>query len=45
LCGRIIPRVKFKRKSEKLLSLSELTNIRKNSEIEVSKEKVPFFGR
>jgi hypothetical protein len=37
--------VKFRRKSAKLLSLSELTKLRKNSEIEVSKGKVPLFGR
>jgi hypothetical protein len=43
--GRILPSVKFKRKSAKLLSLSELTKLRKNSEIEVSKGKVPLFGR
>jgi hypothetical protein len=42
---RILPSVKFKRKSAKLLSLSELTKLRKNSEIEVSKGKVPLFGR
>jgi hypothetical protein len=43
--GRILLSVKFKRKSAKLLSLSELTKLRKNSEIEVSKGKVPLFGR
>jgi len=37
---RILPSIKFKRKSAKLLSLSELTNLKKNSEIEVSKGKV-----
>jgi hypothetical protein len=42
---RILLSVKFKRKSAKLLSLSELTNLRKNSDIEVSKGKVPLFGR
>jgi hypothetical protein len=45
VCGRILPSVKFKRKSTKLLSLSELTNLRKSSEAEVSKGKVPLFGR
>jgi hypothetical protein len=43
--GRILPSVKFKRKSAKLLSPSELTNLRKSSEAEVSKGKVPLFGR
>jgi hypothetical protein len=43
--GRILPSVKFKRKSAKLLSLSELTKLRKSSEAEVSKGKVPLFGR
>jgi hypothetical protein len=43
--GRILLSVKFKRKSAKLLSLSELTNLRKDSEIEVSKGKVPLYGR
>jgi hypothetical protein len=43
--GRILPSVKFKRESTKLLSLSELTNLRKNNEVEVSKGKVPLFGR
>jgi hypothetical protein len=43
--GRIIPRVKLKRKSANLLSLSELTKLRKSSEAEVSKGKVPLFGR
>jgi hypothetical protein len=43
--GRILLSVKFKRKSAKLLSLSELTKLRKNSEIEVSKGKVPLLGR
>jgi hypothetical protein len=43
--GRILPNVKFKRKSVKFLSLSELTNLRKSSEVEVSKGKVPLFGR
>jgi hypothetical protein len=42
---RIILSVKFKRKSTKLLSLSELTKLREDSEIEVSKGKVPFYGR
>jgi hypothetical protein len=43
--GRILLIVKFKRKSEKFLSLLELTNLMKNREIEVSKGKVPLFGR
>jgi hypothetical protein len=37
--------VKIRRKSAKFLSLSELTKLRKNGEIEVSKGKVPLFGR
>jgi len=37
--------VKFRRKSAKLLSLSELTNLRKDSEIEVSQGKFPSYGR
>jgi hypothetical protein len=43
--GRILLSVKFKRKSAKLLTLSELTKLRRNSKIEVSKGKVPLFGR
>jgi hypothetical protein len=43
--GRIHLSVKFRRKSAKLLILSEITKLRKNSEIEVSKWKVPLFGR
>jgi hypothetical protein len=43
--GRILPSIKFKRKSTNLLSLSELTKLRKSSEAEVSKGKVPLFGR
>jgi hypothetical protein len=43
--GKILLSVKFKRKSANLLSLSELTKLRKNREIEVSKGKVPLFGR
>jgi hypothetical protein len=43
--GRILPSVEFKRKSANLLSLSEITNLRKNKKIEVSKGKVPLFGR
>jgi hypothetical protein len=37
--------VKIRRKSAKFLSLSELTKLRNNGEIEVSKGKVPLFGR
>jgi hypothetical protein len=40
--GRILPSVKFKRKSTKLLSLSELTKLRKDSEIQVSKGEDPL---
>jgi hypothetical protein len=43
--GRILPSVKFKRKREKLLSLSKLKNLKKSGEVEVSKGKVPLFGR
>jgi hypothetical protein len=39
--GRILPSVKLKRKSENLLSLLELTKLKKSSEAEVSKGKVP----
>jgi hypothetical protein len=42
---RIPPSVKFKRKSENPLIPSELTNLKKSSEAEVSKGKVPLFGR
>jgi len=42
---RILPSVKFKRKSKKLLILLEITNLRKNREIEVLKGKVTLFGR
>jgi hypothetical protein len=42
--GRTLPSVKFRRKSAKLLSLSELTKFRKSNEVEVSKEKVPLVG-
>jgi hypothetical protein len=35
VCGRILPTVKFRRKSENILSLSELTKLGKNSDIEV----------
>jgi hypothetical protein len=45
VCGRILPRITFKRKSAKLLSLLEPTKLRKNNEFEVSKGEVPFFGR
>ena len=38
---RILLSVKFKRKSAKLLSLSELTKLRKSSEAKVLKGKVP----
>ena len=41
MCGRILPSIKFKRKSAKLLSLSKIMNIKKNNEVEVSKGKVP----
>jgi len=41
---RILLSVKFKRKRENLLSLSELTKLRKDIEIEVSKGKVPLYG-
>jgi hypothetical protein len=44
-CERILLSVKFKRNITKLLSLLELTNLRKNSEIEVSKGKVPLSRR
>jgi hypothetical protein len=37
--------VEFRRKSTELLSLSELSKFRKSSEVEVSKGKVPLFGR
>jgi hypothetical protein len=37
--------VKFRRKSAKLLILSEIKNIRKSGEVEVLKGKVPLFGR
>jgi hypothetical protein len=37
--------VKFGRKSAKLLSLSELTKLRRDNEIEVSKGKIPLYGR
>jgi hypothetical protein len=43
--GRILPSIKFKRKRTKLLSLSEITKLGKSSKAEVSKGKVPFFGR
>jgi hypothetical protein len=43
--GRILPSVTFKRKREKLLSLSEPTKLRKNSEIQVSKGDILSFGR
>ena len=43
--GSILPSVKFKRKSAKILIPSELTKVRKSSEVEVSKGKVPLFGR
>jgi hypothetical protein len=36
--GRILPSVKLKVKSTNLLILSYLTNIRNNSEVEVSKK-------
>jgi hypothetical protein len=42
--GRTLPSVKFKRKSAKILSLSEITKFRKIDEVEVSKEKVPLVG-
>jgi hypothetical protein len=46
VCERILPSIKFKRERENLLSLSELTNIRKNNEVEVSKNGGdPLFGR
>jgi hypothetical protein len=35
---RILPSVKFKRKSAKLLSLLDLTKLKKNNEVEVSKK-------
>jgi hypothetical protein len=39
---RILPSIKFKRKSEKILRISELTKLRKNNEVEVSKKgRVP----
>jgi hypothetical protein len=44
-CKRILLSVKFKRNNTKLLILSKLTNLRKNSEIEVSKGKVPLSRR
>jgi hypothetical protein len=37
--------VKFRRNSAKLLSLLEITELRKSNEVEVSKGKVPLFGR
>ena len=42
---RILPSVKLKRKSKNILSLSELTKLRKSSEAEVLKGKVPLLGR
>jgi hypothetical protein len=45
VCGRILPSDNFKRKSTKLLRLSGITNLRKSSEAEVSKGKIPLFGR
>jgi hypothetical protein len=41
----ILPSVKFKRRSTNILILSNLTNLRKSSEVEVYKGKVPLFGR
>jgi hypothetical protein len=43
--GRILPSVKFKRESTKLLRLSEITKPRNNNKVEVPKGKVPLFGR
>jgi hypothetical protein len=37
--------VKFRRKRENLLSLSELTKLRESSKFEVSKGMVPLFGK
>jgi len=37
--------VKFKRKSANILILLELKNLKKSGEVEVSKGKVPLFGR
>jgi hypothetical protein len=42
---KILLSVKFKRKSKNLLSLSELTELKKSNEVEVSKGKVPLFER
>ena len=44
MCGRILPSVKFKRKSTKLLILSKITKLRKNNEVEVSKKGgIPYL--
>jgi hypothetical protein len=43
--GRIPLSVKFRRNSAKCLSILELTKLRKDSEIQVSKGKILSFGR
>jgi hypothetical protein len=42
VCRRILPSFNLKRNNTKLLSLLELTKLRKSSEDEVSKGKVPL---
>ena len=44
MCRRIILSVKFKGKSTNILSLSDITKIRKGRKDKVSKRKVPLFG-
>jgi hypothetical protein len=41
---KILLSVKFRRNSAKRLSISELTKLRKDSEIQVSKKEIPSFG-
>jgi hypothetical protein len=45
MCGRILPIFKFKRNSAKIPSLSDITKLRNNSKIEVSKGNVSLLGR
>jgi hypothetical protein len=39
--GRILPSIKFKRKSTNLLRLLEIRKLRENTEVKVSKGRVP----
>jgi hypothetical protein len=43
--GKILLSVKFRRNNTKRLNLSELTKLRKDSEIQVLKKEIHSFGR